>query len=100
MTLEEFENQASEITNQPLPERVEIDELGNTIPAAEWRAEKLGLLSQAIRRCAWDGAQQGAAHDLALRCDEAAAHFSGYHVAPLPRFEAVYSGGILHRAIQ
>jgi hypothetical protein len=100
MTLQDFESRASEVISQPLPERVEIDELDNTITADEWRAEQLALLSREIRRCAWQGdAAQQQACQLAARCDKAAAHFGGSGL-PLPRFDTCYSGGILHRAIQ
>jgi hypothetical protein len=99
MTLQDFESRASEVISQPLPERVEIDELDNTITADEWRAEQLALLSREIRRCAWQGGAAQQARELAARCDTAAAQFGGSGL-PLPRFEAGCSGGTLHRAIQ
>ncbi len=94
MTLNQFEAKLETILTETLPELVETDELGNTIPAAQYRAERCSLLSQEIRRCSWAAWARPAALALANKADTAA---SG---RPLPRFDAFVSGGKLAGAIQ
>lgn len=60
----------------------------------------LSLLSQEIRRCAWSPHAHQTAHALAAACDKKAAELVGGSVNPLPRFDAILSGGIIHRAIE
>lgn len=101
MTITDFENKLNEILTNTLSESVEIDDLGNTVPANEYRAEQLSTLSREIRRCAWEGPATKLASNLAARADQASAQMRGTsHVEPLPRFDAIVSGGIIHRAIK
>lgn len=48
-----YEAQINAILTAQLPAQVEIDELGNTVPANEYRAGQLADLSQSRRRIAW-----------------------------------------------
>lgn len=47
-----YEAQINAILTAQLPAQVEIDELGNTVPANEYRAGQLADLSQSRRRIA------------------------------------------------
>ena len=101
MTIQDFKGQLEAILTELLPADVEVDELGSTIPAKQYRAERLGLLSQEIRRCAWTPEAKLEALAVAREADEKAADLSGNaRPQPLPRFESFFSGGTIVPAIQ
>ena len=100
MTIQDFQNQLQEILAEPLPDKVVTDDLGNTEPANEYRAERCSLLSQEIRRCAWNPEAKAEAWALARQADEKAARLYGSYMSPLPRFESFVSGGHIVTAIQ
>lgn len=68
-----YEAKINAILTAQLPALVEIDEMENTIPAAQYRAEQLSLLSQEIRRIAWSPEAKGQALLIAARADSIAA---------------------------
>lgn len=101
MTIQDFKGQLEAILTELLPADVEVDELGSTIPATQYRAERLGLLSQEIRRCAWTPEAISEALAIAGEADEKAADLLGNaRPQPLPRFESFVSGGTIVPAIQ
>jgi len=95
-----YEAKINAILTAPLPAQVEVDELGNTVPAAQYRAEQLSSLSQEIRRIAWAQEAKPQALAIAARADQIAADLVGGAVRPLPRFESFVSGGTVVPAIQ
>ena len=95
-----YEAKINAILTAPLPDAVEVDELGNTITAAQYRAEQLSNLSLEIRRIAWAQEAKATALTIAARADSIAAELVGGAVRRLPRFDALTSNGIIHKAIQ
>lgn len=75
-------------------------EILNSRDSAEDKSLALTCLSQEIRRCAWSPHAHKTAHTLAAECDEKAARLVGGAVNPAPRFDAIVSGGIIHKAIK
>lgn len=100
MTLQDFRDRLQAILTEPLPDSVVTDELGNTTPANEYRAERCSLLSQEIRCCAWNPEVAAEARAIAQKADEAAAELTGSIVTPLPHFDSFVSGGHIVPAIQ
>lgn len=76
------------------------DAILNSKDSAEDKSMALTCLSQEIRRCAWNPHAHKTAHLLAQSCDEKAAKLVGGSVNPAPRFDALVSGGIIHKAIK
>lgn len=54
MTVDDFAAQLERIKTGPLPAQVEVDELGNTIPADQYRREQADHLATRINRIAWN----------------------------------------------
>ncbi len=101
MTTTDYQLRLNAILTAALPAQVETDELGNTTPRDEYRAQQLGLLSQEIRRIAWSPEAKHTAHAIAQLADEHAARLLGnVRTQPLPRFESFVSGGHIVPAIQ
>lgn len=95
-----YEAKINAILTAPLPDAVEMDELGNTIPAAQYRSEQLSSLSQEIRRIAWDHDAKATALTIAARADQIAADLVGGAVRPLPRFDSITNGGVFYPAVK
>lgn len=76
------------------------DAILNSKDSAEDKSLALTCLSQEIRRCAWSPHAHKTAHTLAADCDRKAAQLVGGAVNPAPRFDALLSNGIIHKAIK
>ncbi len=101
MNTSAYEAKINAILTAQLPVEVEIDELGNTLPADDYRAKQLSFLSQEIRRTCWNPEVKEQADKIADRADQIAADLLGKgRPEPLPRFEAFVSGGHIVRAIR
>lgn len=100
-TVENLRARLQVILTELLPANVVTDEMGNTTPANEYRAERCLLLSQEIRRISWSHGVKEQALAVAREADEKAAELTGQMRGnPLPRFESFVSGGHIVAAVK
>lgn len=68
--LESAQEALEKVKALPLTGRVTIDNLGNTIPADEYRRQQADFLATEIRKIAWTASVRPAAHAIAREADQ------------------------------